>query len=93
MSLHCKYHENAIYTLYVCTHTTLYCCRRMKMDLIENEEAKLSQLQEDQFSELDQRLKQVLCSNAMLHLLQYLSAPATIWVARYALGTVYNLYI
>jgi hypothetical protein len=33
--------------------------RRMKMDLIETEEAKLSQLQEDQFSELDQRLKQV----------------------------------
>ena len=33
--------------------------RRMKMDLIEGEEAKISQLQEDQFSELDQRLKQV----------------------------------
>lgn len=33
--------------------------RRMKMDLIENEEAKLSQMQEDQFSELDQRLRQV----------------------------------
>jgi len=33
--------------------------RRMKMDLIEREEAKISQLQEDQFSELDQRLKQV----------------------------------
>lgn len=33
--------------------------RRMKMDLIENEEAKISQLQEDQFSELDQRLRQV----------------------------------
>ena len=33
--------------------------RRMKMDLLENEEAKISQMHEDQFSELDQRLRQV----------------------------------
>ena len=33
--------------------------RRMKMDLLDKEEAKISQLQEDQFSELDQRLKKV----------------------------------
>lgn len=33
--------------------------RRMKMDLLETEEAKISQMQEDQFSELDKRLKQV----------------------------------
>jgi hypothetical protein len=33
--------------------------RRMKMELMETEEAKISQLQENQFSELDQKLKQV----------------------------------
>jgi len=33
--------------------------RRMKMDLLDNEEAKLSQLQDTQFAELDRRLQQV----------------------------------
>jgi hypothetical protein len=33
--------------------------RRMKMDLLEKEEAKITQLQEDQFSDLDRRLRQV----------------------------------
>jgi hypothetical protein len=31
----------------------------MKMDLLDNEEAKLSQLQDTQFAELDRRLQQV----------------------------------
>ena len=33
--------------------------RRMKLDLIESEEAKIAQLQEDQFTELDRKLRQV----------------------------------
>jgi len=33
--------------------------RRMKMDLIDAEDAKISQMQESQFSELDKKLKQV----------------------------------
>jgi hypothetical protein len=33
--------------------------RRMKLDLIESEEAKLVQMQEDQFAELDRKLQQV----------------------------------
>jgi hypothetical protein len=33
--------------------------RRMKLDLIESEEAKVAQLQEDQFAELDRKLQQV----------------------------------
>jgi flagellar biosynthesis GTPase FlhF len=33
--------------------------RRMKMDLIESEEAKIAKLQEDQFADLDRKLRQV----------------------------------
>jgi flagellar biosynthesis GTPase FlhF len=33
--------------------------RRMKLDLIESEEAKIAKLQEDQFAELDRKLRQV----------------------------------
>ena len=33
--------------------------RRLKMDLVESEEAKVAAIQETQFSELDKKLKQV----------------------------------
>lgn len=33
--------------------------RRMKLDLIESEEVKLAQMQEEQFAELDRKLRQV----------------------------------
>lgn len=37
----------------------LALARRMKMDLIQSEEAKISAMQEEQFSELDKKLQQV----------------------------------
>ena len=38
----------------------LALARRMKLDLIEGEEQKLAQLQEDQFADLDRKLQQVI---------------------------------
>ena len=40
----------------------LALARRMKLDLIESEEIKLAQMQEDQFSDLDRKLQQVRCA-------------------------------
>jgi hypothetical protein len=45
----------------------LALARRMKLDLIEGEELKLAQMQEDQFADLDRKLQQVGLSRISAH--------------------------